>query len=298
MEQSALDMNGMDVFVAVAETGSLTAAGKQLGLPKATVSRRLKAYEEALGASLFRRSTRSQSLTDMGLHHLRRIQPLVHEVREAVLEVREQREEPSGLVRVTASVMFGEHYLAPVIWNLATRYPKLRFDLVLTNTLVDIVREGIDFAVRMGEPEDSELIGRAIGRAGQFLAATPGCLAQHSAPTSIADLNRLPTIVAGAHRNHWSFASGEVHRCNWNISAGSVRASVDACLHGLGVALVPETMARPHLERGALVQVLPDYPLKDVPIMLLYPRMRHQSLVTQMLVDALSELPIQLTVNR
>lgn len=295
MEQSSLDMNGMEVFAAVAETGSLTAAGKQLNLPKATVSRRLKNYEAGLGATLLRRSTRSVSLTDMGQRHLQRIQPLVHEAREAVTEVREQRREPKGLIRISTSVMFGEHYLAPLIWDLARTYPKLRFDLVLTNERVDIVREGIDFAIRLGEPEDSELIGRTLGRSRQILAASPECLARHSTPESIADLDHLPIIVSGAGRRHWSFANGEVYRCNWKISAGSISASLDACLHGLGIALVPEIMARPHLESGRLIPVLADYPLRDVPITLLYPRMRHQSVLTQVLVDALQELPIQLT---
>ncbi|MCW8126572.1 LysR family transcriptional regulator [Microbulbifer halophilus] len=292
MEQSPLDMNGMAVFVAVAETGSLTAAGRQLNLPKATVSRRLKSYEAVLGVTLFRRSTRSLSLTDMGQRHLQRIRPLVHEAREAVTEVREQREAPSGLVRISTSVIFGEHYLAPVIWNLARSYPNLRFDLVLTNALVDIVREGIDFAIRMGEPEDSELIGRVIGRARQLLVASPDCMAQYPVPESIADLDHLPTIVSSSGRRHWSFANGEVYRCNWKVSAGSIGASLDACLHGLGVTLVPETMARPHLESGALVRVLADCPLREVPITLLYPRMRHQSMLTRVLVDALKDVPL------
>lgn len=280
----------MAVFVAVAETGSLTAAGKRLNLPKATVSRRLKAYEDALNTTLFRRSTRALSLTDMGQRHFHRVRSLVHEAEESLTEIREEHGVPGGLIRISTSIMFGEHYLAPAVWRLAKEYPNLRFDLVLSNELVDIVKEGIDFAIRLGEPEDSELIGRALGQATQVLVATPQCLQRQPMPQSLTDLDELPTIVASARRNHWHFADGAVHRCKWKIAAGTIGASLDACLQGLGVAVVPERMAKPHLDSGALVQVLPHRPLRKVTISLLYPRVRHRSAITRILLEALTKL--------
>ncbi|MDW5377208.1 LysR family transcriptional regulator [Halomonas sp. HP20-15] len=279
----------MAVFVAVAESGSMTAAGKRLNLPKATVSRRLKAYEDALNTTLFRRSTRALSLTDTGQRHFRRVSGLVHEAQEALTEIREDQTLPTGLIRISTSVMFGENFLAPAIWELAKSYPGLRFDLVLGDELVDIVKEGIDFAIRLGEPEDSELIGRTLGSASQVLVATPRCLQRATPPKTIADLDGFPTIVAAARRNHWHFADGTVHRCNWLIAAGSISASLGACLQSLGICSVPERMARPYIDNGELVQVLERSPLREVPIVLLYPRIRHQSAITRILLEALQE---------
>lgn len=282
-----MDMNGMAVFVAVAESGSMTAAGKRLNLPKATVSRRLKAYEDALNTTLFRRSTRALSLTDTGQRHFQRIRGLVHEAQEALTEIHADQVLPTGLVRISTSVLFGENFLAPAIWRLAQFYPDLRFDLVLGDELVDLVKEGIDFAIRLGEPEDSELIGRTLGSASQVLVATPECLRERAPPETIADLDGFPTIVAAARRNHWHFEDGTVYRCSWRIAAGSINASLGACLQGLGICAVPEWMARPYIAKGELVHVLECYPLREVPIVLLYPRIRHQSAITQILLETL-----------
>lgn len=282
-----MDMNGMAVFVAVAETGSITAAGKRLNLPKATISRRLKAYEDSLNTTLFRRSTRALSLTDIGQRHFQRVSGLVHEVEEALTQIREDHTLPTGLIRISTSVMFGEKFLAPVIWRLAQSHPGLRFDLVLGDELVDIVKEGIDFAIRLGEPEDSELIGRTLGRASQILVATPECLEESTPPKTIADLDKYPTIVAAFRRNHWHFADGTVHRCSWRIAAGSINACLGACLQGLGICSIPEQMAKPYIADGELVEVLEHYPLRKVPIVLLYPRIRHQSAITSILLEAL-----------
>ncbi|SDL38060.1 DNA-binding transcriptional regulator, LysR family [Modicisalibacter muralis] len=282
-----MNMNGMAVFVAVAETGSMTAAGKRLNLPKATISRRLRAYEDALHTTLFRRSTRALSLTDTGQRHFQRVSGLVHDAEEALTEIREDQALPTGLIRISTSVMFGENFLAPAIWSLTKSYPGLRFDLVLGDELVDIVKEGVDFAIRLGEPEDSELIGRTLGSASQTLVATPECLQKRTLPKTVADLDGFPTIVAAARRNHWHFADGTVYRCSWRIAAGSINASLGACLQGLGICSVPERMARPYIDNGELVRVLEHYPLREVPIVLLYPRIRHQSAITRILLEAL-----------
>lgn len=282
-----MDMNGMAVFVAVAETGSITAAAKRLNQPKATISRRLKAYEGEVSATLFRRSTRALSLTDIGQRHFQRVSGLVHEAEEALTQIREDQTLPTGLIRISTSVVFGETFLAPVIWHLAKAHPTLRFELVLGDELVDIVKEGIDFAIRLGQPEDSELIGQTLGNASQVLVATPGCLKGATPPKAIADLDAFPTIVTSARRNHWSFADGNVYRCRWVIAAGSINASLGACLQGLGICAVPARLARPYLERGELVPVLEESPLRDVPIVLLYPRLRHRSAITRVLLEAL-----------
>lgn len=288
-----IDLNGMSVFVAVAESGSLTAAASALNLPKSTVSRRLQSYEETVAATLFRRSTRSISLTDAGQRHFKRVQLLVHEASEAVSELADQTRIPTGLLRISASLGIGESLLAPIVWEFLQDYPKVRVEMILTDELVDLVADGIDFTLRMGDLRDSELIAKHLGKRRRILVASPICLSQHSMPSKPDDLRRMPTIVTTSAQAFWQFENGEIVRVNWRIAAGTYRAAQEACLLGHGVALLPEETARLHLEEGRLIQLLGDFPLPEVSINLVYPSVKHQSAAARAFHAALVQLESQ-----
>ena len=287
-----IDLDGMRVFVAVAETGSLTAAGKKLDLPKSTVSRRLRAYESAVATTLFRRSTSSISLTDSGKRHFARVRALVHEAEEAVGELVEQSREVTGLVRISASLGIGERILAPLVWGFVRDHPKVRVELVLTDERVDLVSDGIDFTIRMGELEDSDLLVKRLGQTQRVLVAAPACIERHFSPRAIADLRLLPAIVTTPENNLWRFASGEVVRVSWRIAAGTNPAVLGACLYGHGIALLPKQMVRHHLAAGKLVRVLEHDPLPEVSMAVVYPRLRHQTAAAQAFLKASSEMRI------
>ncbi len=291
-----MDLNGMRTFVAVAKAGSLTQAAADLGLSKSTASRRLQLYEADVESTLFQRSTRSISLTDSGRRHFERVLPLIEEAELAVRDLAEETRAPMGLVRVSASVGVGERYLAPLVWDFLTDYPDIRVDLVLTDKISDLVTEGIDFAVRMGDLEDSDLLSRRLGTAQRLIVATPALLEQHSLPSQIADLRHLPAIINAPDQNLWRFASGETVRVNWRVSVGAMPAVRDACLRGYGIASLPEGMARPHLEAGRLVQLLPDDLMPEVQVTLIYPRLKHRSAAARAFLAALETM--RLTAGR
>lgn len=285
------DLNGMNIFVAVAEAGSLTGAGKMLDLPKSTISRRLQSYEEAVGTTLFRRSTRSISLTDAGKKHFERVQALVHEASEAVLEIVDQTDHPAGLVRISASLAVGERILAPIVWKFLKEFPKVRVEMIITDEMVDLVADGIDFTIRVGDLPDSELMARHLGKTERILAVAPECLKQHRVPSKPQDLRRMPVIITTpSQQGFWRFENGEIVRVNWRVAAGTYAAAQDACLFGHGVALLPRVAVSHHLKSGRLVQLLADFPLPDVSINLVYPRLKHQSAAARAFHSALIQL--------
>lgn len=288
--EGELDLNGMRAFVAVAQAGSLTKAAAGLGITKSTISRRLQLYEAAVGSTLFRRSTRSISLTDAGRRHLERVAPLIEEAELAVRDLAEETKAPVGLIRVSTSVGVGERYLAPMVWDFLEDHPDIRVELLLTDKVVDLVADGVDFAVRMGDLEDSDLLSRRLGWARRVIVAAPALLDSHPRPEKISDLRHLPAVLNAPDQNVWRFASGEMVRVDWRVSVGAMPAVRDACLRGYGVASLPQGMARPHLEAGRLLELLPDDPLPDVPITLVYPRLQHRSAAARAFLAALEQM--------
>jgi DNA-binding transcriptional LysR family regulator len=218
------------------------------------------------------------------------VQVLVHEASEAVSELAEQTQHPTGLIRISASLGIGESLLAPMVWEFINDHPKVRVEMILTDDLVDLVADGIDFTLRMGDLQDSELMAKSLGKARRILIVAPKCLSQHPMPSKPEDLRRIPAIVTTPAHGFWHFANGEIVRVNWRIAAGSYRVVLDACLFGHGVALLPEEFARPHIETGKLVQLLEKYPLPEVSINLVYPRVKHQTAAARAFRAALDQL--------
>lgn len=281
------DLNGMSVFVAVAEAGSLTGAGNALNLPKSTISRRLQSYEESVGTTLFRRSTRSISLTDAGKRHFDRVQPVVKDAASAFHEIASESKEPTGLVRVSATVGMGQHFLAPLVYAFMNEFPKVRVELLLSERVVDLIGDGIDFAVRMGELEDSELLARKLRTTPRMIVATPGFLAAHSEPKLVQDLRKLPAVVVSPSLNIWQFANGEDVRVNWRFAGGNISVVRDACLAGQGIALLPEMMVKRQVASGRLAQLLEGVPPTEVATSIVYARQSIQSAATRAFLTAL-----------
>ena len=193
--RARLDLSGMALFVSIVEEGSLSAAGRALGLPKATVSRQLAQLERQAGAPLVARSTRSLTLTDAGRRHYERVRGLVREAQAAQAELVAGNAEPSGLMRVSVSATYGRLVIAPRILAFAARHPRLRVELDLSDERVNVVADGYDLVVRMGAVEDSELIGRRLADMQVALVASPGYRARAGAPTTPAELARHDAIV-------------------------------------------------------------------------------------------------------
>lgn len=252
------DVDALMVFVKVAEHGSLSAAGRALGLPKATVSRRLADLEAALGTSLLRRTTRSQSLTDAGRILLGRTAPLVADAEAAMSEIRALSAEPSGLLRITAAITFGQIVLLPIVAKFLAQNAKVRIELELSDSRAPVVGGGFDIAVRMGLIEDSELIARRLMRVPLRLVASADYLAAAGTPRSVEQLRQHTGLLSDPKRDVWRFERDGVPaevRVSWRFATGGMMALRDACAAGLGIAVLPSIVADSFVEEGRLVQL-------------------------------------------
>lgn len=280
------DLSGMSMFVRIVEEGSLSAAGRALGLPKATVSRNLALLEKRLGAPLLTRSTRALNLTDAGRRFFDRVRPIVREAQEAAADIKNDNAAPSGLLRVAASVAYGQAEVAPRLLAFLERYPEIRIDLHLNDDRVRLVNDGYDLAIRMGAIEDSELLCRKIADIPMVIIASPAWLALHGMPEKPADLARHPAVVTRPNIVHWNVGN-EVVRVSWRMSTGNMVLTRDAARAGLGIALVPEFLVRQELAEGSLVRLLPDHEVPSTQATALHAKSATQSVALRTLLDFL-----------
>jgi DNA-binding transcriptional LysR family regulator len=274
----------MAFFIRVVEEGSISAAGRALRLPKATVSRRLATLEKRIGAPLIARSTRAISLTDAGRRFYERVGPIIREAEAAQSEIVDASAAPSGLLRVTASIVYGQAVVAPKLLSFAQRYPDVRLDLRFSDERPNIVAEGFDLAIRMGDMDDSDLISRKLADIPMVIVAAPSYVDAHGAPRSTQDLRRHVAVLVRPNIDHWNVGE-EVVRMRWRISAGSLAVTREAVLAGLGLMRVPEFAVERDLESGALVRLLP---LPTAHATALYPRSKVSSRTLRVLLDHLS----------
>ncbi|WP_438023332.1 LysR family transcriptional regulator [Sorangium sp. So ce233] len=287
------DLSGLSMFVRIVEEGSLSAAGRALGLPKATISRNLALLEKRLGAPLLIRSTRALSLTDTGRRLFDRVRPIVRDAQQATAEIKSHHAAPSGLLRITAPVAYGQAAIAPRLLSFMERHPAVRIDLHLHDRRVNVVSDGYDLAIRMGTIETSELISHKLADIAMVIVASPSWLEQHDMPMRPADLARHAAIVNRPELVQWK-VGGETVRVPWRMSTGNMIVTRDAARAGLGIAFVPEFLASHDLERGSLVRLLPDLDLPVIQATALYPRAASQSVALRTLLDdLLASRPIE-----
>jgi DNA-binding transcriptional LysR family regulator len=256
-------MNHADlaVFVNAIRFGSLAAAARRLGVTPMAASRRLAALELDLGVRLVQRSTRALSLTSEGEAFLPHAEALLEAAANARAVVRPPEAGAEGLLRVTATTAFGRTVIAPMLPALLQANPELRVDLDLNDTVVDIVAQGIDLAIRIAPLRDNRLIAHRLGDSRRILCAAPSYLARHCAPHSLADLpSRQCLLASGA--THWLFdRAGRTvqQRVSGRVTSTSIEALHEAALGGLGIALLSQWYVEEDLRLGRLVEL----PLTD-----------------------------------
>ncbi len=282
------DLNAMALYVKVVEAGSMAAAARLTGLPKSTVSRRIAELEKDLGATLLHRSTRVLNMTDSGRLYFDRVQPVVRTAEQAAVEVRSRNARAVGLVRISATIGFGQGVLAPLLCQILSDEPELRIDLRLSEERINVIREGLDLAVRMGSLEDADLLSRRIATVARVLCASPAYLAAHPAPRKPDDLRGHSCIVTAADLNRWRFADGQEIDVPWRFAAGNVFMARDAALGGQGIALLPRYLTRDAVSNGELVEVLPEFPVPHAEATAIYPRDRVLSLATRIVLDRMA----------
>ena len=282
-------------FVAVVEAGSFTAAADRLEVAKSAVSRRVSALEERLGAQLLRRTTRRLNLTTSGAGFFERARRVLADLDEAEAAASQEHGELRGQVRVALPLSFGVRHMHRPICAFGALHPKLQFDLDLNDRRVDLIEEGIDVAVRIGQLADSTLIARKLFDARTVVVASPDYLTQHGTPRSPQDLLEHVclryTNVPDPGRWVFGDANGKADsvRVGGGMDASSGDFLCDAAAAGLGIALQPRFIAHHLIEAGRLVSLLTEYRWPITPGFAVYPPTRHLSYRVRSFIDFLVE---------
>lgn len=284
------DLNEIAIFVKVVDAGSFTGAAKALNLPKSTVSRKITQLEEHLGVRLLQRTTRTLSLTDTGSAYYNQCARIIADVREANVAVTQMQSSPTGLLRITAPVLFGSRVLSEVVAEFLLEHPQIQLDMVLTDQPLDLIQDGIDVAFRVGALADSSLIARTLGEVSGILCASPAYLAQHGTPKHPNELKQHQ-VLSYAAQAEWEFSGAE------NISV-SMRPRIHVndfeslkkfVLKGFGIASIPAIVCAEEIRSGELQPLLCDWPFNAFPIHALYPSNRHLSVKVRSFVDFVVE---------
>lgn len=267
---ATIDLAQMQAFVAVVTEGSFTAAAERLETDKARVSRIVRRMEEQLGARLLNRSTRRLSVTEVGRDYFERASAILTAAEAAEAAVAQQAQEPKGRLKVTAGPEFGTTLVDGWIARYLKAWPKVAVEAEYTNRLVDIIHEGVDVAIRIGELQDSELSARKLGQVTYGLYASPTYLAAAGPVTSIETLKRRDLIMHSPRgRPTWTLQCGGATEKLTQASRCAVNNTIAArslALCGLGIAQLPQYMAEPYVSSGGLSRVLPGWARAPAPV--------------------------------
>jgi len=281
---------GLDEFIAVAETGQFTAAAQRIGLSSSQVSRQIARLEERLQTRLFYRSTRKVALTEAGQTFLQHCQRLVDARDEAMRAISDLTGEPKGLLRMTCAVAYGERFIVPLVNAFMARHPQLRVDIELSNRPLDLVHEGLDLAIRLGRLQDSRLVATRLAPRVMYLCAAPSYLERYGRPHSLSELARHNCLVGSS--DQWTFQQDGKEQSlrvqgNWRCNSG--QAVLDAALRGFGLCQLPDYYVLDHLKSGELMSLLEQHRPPNTAVWALYPQQRHLSPKVRQLVDALRD---------
>jgi DNA-binding transcriptional LysR family regulator len=271
----------MQVFVATAQAGSMSAAASQLGLSPAMVGQHIAALEQRLATRLLHRTTRRQSLTDFGTSYLDQCRDILERVAAAEREAEAAQTQARGQLRLTAPMTFGSEALMPALRRYRQIAPEVTLDIMLTDRNVDLVEEGFDLAFRIGTLPDTRLIARNLAPYRMMIGVAPDYLARRGWPQHPRDLAGHEAIgFAPAAGSYWHLSKGdqevEVDPARV-ITVNSGQAVLAAARAGLGVVMQPAILVAPYVKAGDLVQLFPEWDLRERSMSLLYFRDRRMT---------------------
>lgn len=287
-------LEAMAVFLRVVERGSFSAVARELGLSQPTISKQIGALENRLGGRLFARSTRNLSLTDEGQRYYEHCRQILAAVDNAEHSFQTGQERVAGPLRIASSGSFGRIQIAPRLHGFLQQHPDVSIDLQLSDENVDLISEGIDVAVRIGELKDSSLIARPIGLTRRRVFAAPSYLEQHGVPAAPDDLSDHNCLAFNQleHFDSWRFE----HDGQWrsvqvkgNVRSNNSEAIRQMVLSGLGVSLSPSWLFREDLQAGRVVALLDGYTPPSLPIHALFAPDRRQSARVRAFTDYLRD---------
>lgn len=285
-----MDLNALQAFVKVVQTGSFTRAADALHTQKARLSRVVSQLERELAVRLLERSTRSLSLTEPGREFFERAQGILNSVDDARQAMQRIRGEPQGTLRLTCGVEFGLMAVSAWIADYLLAYPQVQVDADLTNRVVDIVHEGFDLAVRVGPLQDSSLAARRLGQLDYGLYAAPGYLRRHGRPAHPRELaaHALVVYAGAAPQGQWQLThADDTQRVKLQprLRVNTSLAAKEALQRGLGIGLLPRRVAEPAGPGAALRRVLPEWAAPEAPVHAVFASARYLTPKVRAFID-------------
>lgn len=281
-------LQAMTAFVRVVETGSFSGAARQIGIGQPAISKTIAQLEDRLQVRLLVRSTHGLTPTDAGLRFYERAKTAIHEADEAELEARGAGAGLTGQLRVSAATTFARLLVVPRLPEFLTQHPDLEIDIVLDDRVIDLVSEGVDVSLRMGQLSDSSAVARRLARGRRSVIATPAYFEQAGVPAVPAELATHEAIVYSQLENNWMFRKDGTEtsvaiRGRVRVSAAEgIRAAV---LADMGLTVNSDWMFAPELESGAVVRVLKDWELPPVDLWAVFPTGRLASAKARAFAD-------------
>ncbi|HDR2683737.1 TPA: LysR family transcriptional regulator [Enterobacter ludwigii] len=289
-------LGDVEVFIAVVEHGSFTAAAVALSTTPSVLSRAVSRLETRLGRQLLQRTTRRVGLTEAGRVYLEQARSAFSLLDEAERNGQGQEGDLTGRVRMSVPTTYGHYRLPPLLAQFSQHYPRVQVDLNITNRNVDLIAEGFDLAIRLGQMPDSGLVARKLEDAALLLVASPAYLHRMGTPQTLDDLHRhmcLPFILPRTGRiAPWVFREDE-RDVDW-LPASPIETSDDVlgvvslAEHGMGICQSYEFIVRDRIQRGQLVEVLPHLRGRSRPFSVIFAPHRRQSAATRAMIDLLT----------
>lgn len=282
-------LDSMKVFVLAVEKGSLSAAAASCQISATMAGKHLQALEKRLGTRLLNRSTRRLHLTDFGADYLTRCKEILRLVADTDAQAQQLQLSPAGKLRVSAPVSFGTEALLPLLPDYLERYPQVSIDLSLSDRVVDLVEEGFELAIRIGEPTDQALIARPLSPYRLMMCASPAYLARRGTPARPEDLAQHECLAftpaaASAWRLTGPTGVSQVSVAG-RLQINHGQALRVAALHGLGILQQPAILLEADVRAGRLVQLFPDHELPSRPMSVVYLPDRYRSAKLRSFVD-------------
>lgn len=287
-------LRGLHIFVVAAQAENFTQAGERIGLTKSAIGKAVGKLEERLGVRLFHRNSRISSLTDEGRQLHDQCQRVFEELRVTEAMLTGQTVDPVGQLRIDLPEMLGRDRIMPILLDTMARYPRLTLNVSFSNRRIDLVEEGIDLTVRLGELEDSTTLAfRPIGQQQTILCAAPDYLARAGTPDTLASLAAHEAVIEVRNKRPLPWRLREAGnewqslRPSGRLMLNEASSVLQAALRGFGVALVPAWAAAEHVAAGRLVRLLPEMETPVLQVSALWPRSRWLSTRHRVVIDAL-----------
>jgi DNA-binding transcriptional LysR family regulator len=285
-------LTSMSVFVRVAKAGSFAGGASELGISRAMATKHIMQLEGSLGTRLFNRTTRSLSLTEVGASYLERCQQVLMDVEEMEAAVTHLQTEPRGVLKISAPPVIGATHITRAVAEFLKIHPDLQVDMTLQSSPGDLIDEGIDIAIYLGDLDDTSMVARKLASSPMVVCASPEYLAKYGTPKTPEDLYHHSCLInwASTPRNKWKF-KGKIGYITVSVS-GRMQSNVAdanriAAINGLGLVMLATYVVGRDMERGKLVPVLENYVLPPLDIHAVYPHRKYLSAKVRRFLDFL-----------